>query len=102
MENLELKSLKLENCIYCGACFHFCVLHAYDELNGEELRKLVAGVAKIVRSDYNPEKNAWLAEELEKCNLCRYCDDICPCLVNPSVRNEIAKAKIESRERIGK
>jgi ferredoxin len=91
---LNLEVLNLESCIYCGACFYYCVLGVYRELSGEELRRLVARVTKIARMGYS-EKDGFAKAELEKCTLCGYCNEVCPCLVKPKERNEIAKEKIK-------
>lgn len=98
---LKLEEVNLESCIYCGACFHYCILGVYKELDGEELRKLVARVAKIARMGYS-EKDEFAKAELDKCTLCGYCNDVCPCLVKPKERNEIAKEKIKEQLKGGR
>ncbi|RMF89937.1 MAG: 4Fe-4S dicluster domain-containing protein [Methanobacteriota archaeon] len=93
--DLDLSSAALENCIYCGACFRYCVLGAYNELDGMELKALVAGVTRIARKGYRPEKDGRIKELLDRCTLQGYCNKVCPAMVNPLVRNRVAKKRIE-------
>lgn len=91
---LHLDDADLENCIYCGACFRYCILGAYSELDGMELKKLVSGVTRIARSGYRSERDSWVKEYLDRCTLQGYCDKVCPAMVRPLIRNKIAKKRI--------
>jgi Fe-S oxidoreductase len=94
---LDLARANLENCIYCGACFRYCVLQAYDELDGLELKHLVAGVTRVVKRGYRPERDKEVKDFLDRCTLEGYCDKVCPTMVRPYLRNQIAKKRIEDR-----
>jgi L-lactate utilization protein LutB len=91
----EIIEAGLENCIYCGACFRYCILGAYSDLDGMELKSLVSGVTRIARRGYRSGKDDQIKAFLEKCTLQGYCDKVCPALVKPFLRNNIAKNKIE-------
>ena len=85
----------LENCIYCGACFRYCSLNAYKELDGMELKALVAAVTRIARRGFRPEKDMQVKELLDRCTLQGDCDRVCPAMVRPFLRNKAAKKKME-------
>ncbi len=85
----------LEKCIYCGACFRYCSLNAYKELDGMELKSLVSGVTRIARKGYRSGKDDHIKELLERCTLQGDCDKVCPAMVKPYLRNSIAKKRIE-------
>jgi L-lactate utilization protein LutB len=93
--NEGIDQANLENCIYCGACFKYCVLKAYEELDGMELKSLVSGVTRIARRGYNEEKDKKVKSYLDRCSLQGECDKVCPTMVKPSLRNKIAKKRIE-------
>lgn len=92
---LELEDVGLENCIYCGACFRYCVLGAYSELDGMELKLLVSGVTRVARKGYRSGNDESIKEFLERCTLQGFCNKVCPAMVKPLLRNEIAKKRIE-------
>jgi Fe-S oxidoreductase len=93
--SLELEETKLENCVYCGACFKYCIIHAYDELDGMKLKSLVVGVTRIAKKGYRGgDKDKKVKELLDMCTLQGYCDKVCPAMVKPFMRNEIAKKRI--------
>jgi Fe-S oxidoreductase len=73
----DIMDASLENCIYCGACFKYCVLNAYNELDG-----------------FRGGKDGQIKELLDRCTLQGYCDKVCPSMVKPYIRNQIAKKKI--------
>jgi Fe-S oxidoreductase len=85
----------LENCIYCGACFRYCSLNAYKELDGMELNSLVSAVTRIARRGFRPEKDMKVKELLDRCTLQGDCDRVCPAMVRPFLRNKAAKSKSE-------
>ncbi len=91
----SIEAANIDDCIYCGACFRYCVLHVYEELDGMELKNLVSGVTRIARRGYKPDRDARIREFLDKCTLQGYCNKVCPALVKPLLRNEIAKKRIE-------
>jgi Fe-S oxidoreductase len=74
------------------------VLHAYDELEGMELKSLVAGVTRVAKRGYQGKKDVKIKELLDKCTLQGYCDKVCPTMVKPYLRNQIAKKRIEEGE----
>jgi L-lactate utilization protein LutB len=90
----DIMDASLENCIYCGACFKYCVLNAYNELDGLELKSLVTGVTRIARQGFRGGKDGQIKELLDRCTLQGYCDKVCPSMVKPYIRNQIAKKKI--------
>jgi len=92
--NIGLEAVGLEGCIYCGACFRNCSLNAYSELDGLELKSLVSAVTRITRRGVRSEKDKAIIELLERCTLQGDCDKFCPSLVQPVLRNKIAKSKI--------
>jgi L-lactate utilization protein LutB len=91
----DTERAQLENCIYCGACFKYCILNVYDELDGLELKSLVAGVTRIVRKGYRGERDDRIKKLLERCTLQGYCDKACPSMVKPYLRNQIAKKRMD-------
>jgi L-lactate utilization protein LutB len=91
----DIAEAKLENCIYCGACFRYCVLGAYNDLDGEELKGLVAGVARIARKGPRSKGDEKIKELLDRCTLQGGCDKVCPAMVRPYIRNHIAKKRME-------
>ena len=91
----SLDEANLEDCIYCGACFRYCILRAYDELDGMELKELVSGVTRIARRGYRGEADQKIKDFLDRCSLRGYCDNVCPALVKPFIRNAVAKKRIE-------
>lgn len=93
--NLTLDKANLEKCIYCGACFKYCILNAYNELGGMELKRLVAGVTRVARRGYRGKKDEEIKKLLDRCTLQGYCDKVCPAMVKPYTRNYIAKKKME-------
>jgi L-lactate utilization protein LutB len=95
MTKTGIQEAGLESCIYCGACFRYCILGVYSELDGMELKSLVSGVTRIARTGYRSGKDDRIKELLERCTLQGYCDKVCPSMVKPLLRNEIAKKRIE-------
>jgi Fe-S oxidoreductase len=93
-KSFDLSEANVENCIYCGACFRSCILNAYDELDGMELKKLVSGVTRIAKRGYQNDKDRSIKEFLDRCTLQGYCDKVCPSMVKPYIRNYIAKENI--------
>ncbi len=91
----RLEDAHLENCIYCGACFKNCVLGVYGELDGMELKALVSGVTRIARRGYRGESDEQIKRLLDRCTLQADCDRFCPALVKPSLRNSVAKQRME-------
>ncbi len=94
---MDLSEAKIENCIYCGACFRYCILHAFDELDGMELRRLVAGITRVARRGYRKNRDREVKKLLDRCTLQGYCDSVCPTMVSPLIRNKIAKERMEER-----
>ncbi len=95
MTETGINEAGLESCIYCGACFRYCILGVYSELDGIELKSLVSGVTRIARKGYRSGKDDRIKELLERCTLQGYCDKVCPAMVKPLLRNKIAKKSIE-------
>lgn len=91
----KLEDAQLENCIYCGACFKNCVLGVYNGLDGMELKALVSGVTKIARRGYRGESDEQIRGLLDRCTLQKDCDRFCPSKVKPSLRNRIAKQRMD-------
>lgn len=91
----SIEEANLQDCIFCGACFRYCILGVYNELDGMELKNLVSGVTRIARRGYRPGKDDGVGELLQRCTLQGYCDKVCPAMVRPFLRNEIAKKKME-------
>jgi len=91
----DVEQPNLEACIYCGACFRYCILKVFDELDGMELRALVAGVTRIARNGPRLKGDERIIELLGRCTLQGYCDKVCPALVKPYLRNKMAKRRIE-------
>lgn len=90
----KLKEANLENCIYCGACFRYCVLDLFNELDGDGLKELVAGAVRIARKGYDQKRDEKIKSFLDRCVLKGDCDRVCPAMVKPSLRNQIAKNRI--------
>ncbi len=95
----SIEKANLQDCIFCGACFRYCILGAYNELDGMELKNLVSGVTRIARRGYRHGKDDWIRELLDRCTIQGYCDTVCPALVKPSLRNQIAKSQIDGGEK---
>jgi Fe-S oxidoreductase len=91
----DITEAHLENCIYCGACFRYCVLGAYNDLDGEELKHLVAGAARVARKGYRGKGDEKIRELLDRCTLQGDCEKVCPAMVRPYIRNGVAKKRVE-------
>ena len=60
-----------------------------------ELKKLVSSIVRISRKGFNTEKDKLVKEMLDRCTLQGYCDKVCPSMVKPFLRNQIAKNRIK-------